>query len=252
MINIERIENQNQTIWRYMDLWKFESMLEDNGCLYFTRSDMFNDKLEGKYSDITLKNLEDKYLKIHGKTFVKNWRALYYSKGDYIDAVRRNSLVSCWHINDYENKDMWKSYTLEKESIVIKSSIERIYKALNILNNNTFNIDIGEVEYVNFHNTILEYKNHILEPLFYKDIEYKYEQELRIIVWKRPENNILNTNLSNFNVCQGGSLNIDLDILIEEIYISPNSSDDFMEKIKQLLPDNLKNKVIKKSEISYR
>jgi hypothetical protein len=47
-------------------------------------------------------------------------------------------------------------------------------------------------------------------------------------------------------------LNIDLDILIEEIYISPNSSDDFMEKIKQLLPDNLKNKVIKKSEISYR
>ena len=95
-------------------------------------------------------------------------------------------------------------------------------------------------------------QNNILEPLFYKDIEYKYEQELRIIVWKRPENNILNTNLSNFNVCQGGSLNIDLDILIEEIYISPNSSDDFMEKIKQLLPDNLKNKVIKKSEISYR
>ena len=86
------------------------------------------------------------------------------------------------------------SGSLEKESIVIKSSIERIYKALNILNNNTFNIDIGEVEYVNFHNTILEYKNHILEPLFYKDIEYKYEQELRIIVWKRPENNILNTN----------------------------------------------------------
>ena len=248
MINIERIENQNQTIWRYMDLWKFESMLEDNGCLYFTRSDMFNDKLEGKYSDITLKNLEDKYLKIHGKTFVENWKALYYSKGDYIDAVKRNSLVSCWHISDNENKNMWESYTSKKESIVIKSSIENIYKALkNIPNNNTFNIDIGEVEYVNFHNTILEYKNHILEPLFYKDIEYKYEQELRIIVWKRPENNILNTNLSNFNVCQGGSLNIDLDILIEEIYISPNSSDDFMEKIKQLLPDNLKNKVIKKS-----
>ena len=148
---------------------------------------------------------------------------------------------------------MWESYTSKKESIVIKSSIENIYKALkNIPNNNTFNIDIGEVEYIDFHNTILEYKNHILEPLFFKNIEYKYEQELRIIVWKRPENNILNTNLSNFNVCQGGSLNIDLDILIEEIYISPNSSDDFMEKIKQLLPDNLKNKVIKKSEISYR
>lgn len=250
MINIERLKYK--TIWRYMDLWKFESMLENNGCLYFTRADKFDDKLEGKYSDITLKNLEGKFLELHGKQFVENWKALYYSKGDYIDAVRRNSLVSCWHINDNENINMWQSYTSEKNSIVIKSTIDKVYKALNILNNHTFNIDFVEVKYVDFHNTILEHKNHILEPLFFKDIEYKDENELRIIVWKRPENNILNTDLSNFNVCQGGSLNIDLDILIEEIYISPNSSDDFMEKIKQLLPDNLKNKVIKKSEISYR
>ena len=238
MINIERIENQNQTIWRYMDLWKFESMLEDNGCLYFTRSDMFYDKLEGKYSDITLKNLEDKYLKLHGETFVKNWRALYYSKGDYIDAVRRNSLVSCWHINDYENKDMWKSYTLEKESIVIKSSIERIYKALNILNNNTFNIDIGEVEYVDFRNTILEYKNHILEPLFFKDNEYRDEKELRVIVWKRPENNILKTQLSNFDVDIGGSLQIDWENLNIDLYVHPHADNSFQEKIKNMLSNN--------------
>ena len=62
MINIERIKNTNQTIWRYMNLWKFESMLQDNGCLYFTRSDMFADKLEGKYSDITLKNLKQRLM----------------------------------------------------------------------------------------------------------------------------------------------------------------------------------------------
>lgn len=244
MINIERIKNTNQTIWRYMNLWKFESMLQDNGCLYFTRSDMFADKLEGKYSDITLKNLKEKYLELHGEIFVENWKRLYYSKNDYIDAVRRNSFVSCWHINDYENKDMWKSYTSEKESIVIKSSIEKIYKALNIPNNNSFNIDIGEVEYVDFHNTTLEYKNHILDPLFYKDEEkYKFEQELRVIVWERPQNNILNTDLSNFNISKGGSLNIDLGILIDEIYISPNSSDYFIEKIRNLLPDKLKDKV---------
>ena len=243
MINIERIKNRYQTIWRYMNLWKFESMLQDNGCLYFTRSDMFADKLEGKYSDITLKNLKDKYLELHGEIFVENWKRLYYSKNDYIDAVRRNSFVSCWHINDYENKDMWKSYTSEKESIVIKSSIEKIYKALNIPNNNSFNIDIGEVEYVDFHNTTLEYKNDILEPLFFKDNEYKDEEELRVIVWKRPQNNILNTDLNNFNVSQGGLLKIDLDILIDEIYTSPNSSDDFVEKIRSLIPDKLKDKV---------
>ncbi|WP_151948148.1 hypothetical protein [Aliarcobacter butzleri] len=55
------------------------------------------------------------------------------------------------------------------------------------------------------------------------------------------------SDLSNFNVCHGGSLNVDLDILIEEIYVSPNANDDFIKRIQQLLPDYLKNKVIIKS-----
>ena len=81
----------------------------------------------------------------------------------------------------------------------------------------------------------------------FKDKKYEFENELRVVVWKRPQNNILNTDLNNFYVCHGGSLNIDLNILIDEIYISPNSSDDLIEKIKKMIPDNMKNKVILKS-----
>ena len=232
----------DKTIWRYMDLSKFERLLEDNGNLYFTRSDKFEDSLEGKYSEITLKELEEKYLKLHGEILVENWKKL-----DMINAVRRNSLVSCWHINDYENIDMWNTYAKEKEAIVIKTSINKLYESLNISKNMNFNIDIGEVVYIDFHNTSLEYKNHIIEPLFFKDKKYEFENELRVVVWKRPQNNILNTDLNNFYVCHGGSLNIDLNILIDEIYISPNSSDDLIEKIKKMIPDNMKNKVILKS-----
>lgn len=247
MINIERLKNVNQTIWRYMDLSKFERLLEDNGNLYFTRSDKFEDSFEGKYSEITLKESEEKYSKLHGETLAENWKALNYSKGDYINAVRRNSLVSCWHINDYENIDMWNTYAKEKEAIVIKTSINKLYESLNISKNMNFNIDIGEVVYIDFHNTSLEYKNHIIEPLFFKDKKYEFENELRVVVWKRPQNNILNTDLNNFYVCHGGSLNIDLNILIDEIYISPNSSDDLIKKIEKMIPDNMKNKVILKS-----
>ena len=242
MINIERLKNVNQTIWRYIDLSKFERLLEDNGNLYFTRSDKFEDSLEGKYSEITLKELEEKYLKLHGEILVENWKKL-----DMINAVRRNSLVSCWHINEHENIDMWNTYAKEKEAIVIKTSINKLYESLNISKNMNFNIDIGEVVYIDFHNTSLEYKNHIIEPLFFKDKKYEFENELRVVVWKRPQNNILNTDLNNFYVCHGGSLNIDLNILIDEIYISPNSSDDLIEKIKKMIPDNMKNKVILKS-----
>ena len=164
-----------------------------------------------------------------------------------INAVRRNSLVSCWHINEHENIDMWNTYAKEKEAIVIKTSINKLYESLNISKNMNFNIDIGEVVYIDFHNTSLEYKNHIIEPLFFKDKKYEFENELRVVVWKRPQNNILNTDLNNFYVCHGGSLNIDLNILIDEIYISPNSSDDLIKKIEKMIPDNMKNKVILKS-----
>lgn len=242
MINTSRISNMDKTIWRYMDLSKFERLLEDNGNLYFTRSDKFEDSLEGKYSEITLKELEEKYLKLHGEILVENWKKL-----DMINAVRRNSLVSCWHINEHENIDMWNTYAKEKEAIVIKTSINKLYESLNISKNMNFNIDIGEVVYIDFHNTSLEYKNHIIEPLFFKDKKYEFENELRVVVWKRPQNNILNTDLNNFYVCHGGSLNIDLNILIDEIYISPNSSDDLIKKIEKMIPDNMKNKVILKS-----
>ena len=242
MINTSRISNMDKTIWRYMDLSKFERLLEDNGNLYFTRSDKFEDSLEGKYSEITLKELEEKYLKLHGEILVENWKKL-----DMINAVRRNSLVSCWHINEHENIDMWNTYAKEKEAIVIKTSINKLYESLNISKNMNFNIDIGEVVYIDFHNTSLEYKNHIIEPLFFKDKKYEFENELRVVVWKRPQNNILNTDLNNFYVCHGGSLNIDLNILIDEIYISPNSSDDLIKKNEKMIPDNMKNKVILKS-----
>ena len=145
---------------------------------------------------------------------------------------------------------MCKAYISGKESIVIKSSINKIDKALDIPKNNSFQIKIREVKYIDFHNTSLNYEDHILSPLFFKDTKYKFENELRLIVWKRPENNILNTSSSNFDfekgdLFKGISLNIDLSILIEEIYVN---SDDLRKKVKKLLPKSLKDKVIKKFE----
>ena len=82
MIDKSGILNVEKSAWRYMDFWKFESMLENKGCLYFHRSDMFEDSLEGEYSKVTLKDLEKEYLKLQGDTFVKNWKALFYTESD--------------------------------------------------------------------------------------------------------------------------------------------------------------------------
>jgi len=232
-----------------MDLWKFEKLLEDGGNLYCTRADKFQDKLEGKYSDITISSLENIYKEKHGETFVKNWKALYFDDADYAEATKRNSLVSCWCKNDQEDLLMWKAYTENAKSLAIKTNINNLIKSIDIEDNYSFCIDIGEVQYVDFHNTPLEYENHILAPLLYKDNEYSNENELRVIVWQRPQNNILRTTNSNFNVEHGGSIKINLDNLISEIITSPFADNDLIEHIRNILERNSLSKPIIKSTI---
>src|SRR5260370_1951380 len=43
------ILNSSETLWRYMDLWKFEDMLA-KAALYFARQDRFIDPFEGRFS----------------------------------------------------------------------------------------------------------------------------------------------------------------------------------------------------------
>ena len=236
MIDIDDVaEILDKPIWRYMDLWKFERMLENNGNLFFTRADKFKDPLEGKLSEDTLKKIKKEYLLFYGKTYLENWEKLH-EDSDYLEAVKRNSLISCWHINDLENSDMWCSYTNSSQSIAIKTTVRKLYLSLNIFNSN-FNINIKEISYIDFDNMVIEYNN-ILTPLFFKDKRYSFEKELRVIVWKRPENNILKTQLSNFDVDIGGSLQIDWENLNIDLYVHPHADNSFQEKIKNMLSNN--------------
>lgn len=45
-----RILDPAETLWRYMDLWKFEHMMAKSA-LYFARQDRFKDPFEGRFSE---------------------------------------------------------------------------------------------------------------------------------------------------------------------------------------------------------
>jgi hypothetical protein len=40
----------SETLWKYMDLWKFNDMLEKSS-LYFSRQDRFTDPFEGRFAE---------------------------------------------------------------------------------------------------------------------------------------------------------------------------------------------------------
>lgn len=110
-------------LWRYMDLAKFLSMLEDSA-VFFTRLDHFVDKFEGA---LGVKTNEKSWQK-HEMEWRKKWIENEHKSKDEIltpeqldievtekfEQFRKNmanyrtsNYVSCWHQTDTESEAMW-------------------------------------------------------------------------------------------------------------------------------------------------
>ena len=95
----------NIIIWRYMNIEKFLSILE-NSELFFSRLDVLEDKYEGhlpkKNKDIIVNLSNEK------------------SVIDYYLSLKKHCHVNCWHMNDEESAGMWSSYAPGNSGIAIK------------------------------------------------------------------------------------------------------------------------------------
>src|SRR4051812_38571356 len=101
-------DNPNTVIRRYLDLAKFLSMLE-NGGLYFSRADHLGDDYEGWYTDPDLKQIAKR----------KHENPRDEEEEKRIHFLRKWTVVSCWHMNEYESDAMWTRYARDAEGIAI-------------------------------------------------------------------------------------------------------------------------------------
>jgi hypothetical protein len=209
----------NIIIWRYMNIEKFLSILE-NSELFFSRLDALEDKYEGhlpkKNKDIIVnlinkKNIIDHYL-----------------------FLKKHCHVNCWHMNDEESVSMWSSYAPGNSGIAIKSTIGRLKKAFK---DAVEDIIIGPVSYIDYDNDSIK-EDSSFATSFYKRKNYKSEQEVRAFT-STMSNCTLNSNggynLENETVASGISIKIDLSLLIEKIYVHPNAPIWFYELIKSIM-----------------
>jgi hypothetical protein len=97
-----RLPRLDQRVWRYMDLWKFENLINDKA-LYFRRSDRLEDDMEGTYAEANRKyttavwhRFTEAYA-IHHDPESRDQGALNF---------RHRIFLCCWHINNVENADM--------------------------------------------------------------------------------------------------------------------------------------------------
>jgi hypothetical protein len=236
--------DDSETIWRYMDLSKFISILEEKQ-LFLTRLDKFDDKFEGGYP------IED---------FLSNAHKLLGSFGEKLFSTSRKSFIealtvaykygffaNCWHINNFESFGMWKVYLNGPEGIAIKTSIGNLRKSINQDNSNK--VTYGKVKYLDYdkESILSVYEKNKKDgiytppfPVFFKRKAFEYEKEFRIMSMYEAgvstEENIIEK-LLKFKLSAADSIkiNVDLNELIQEIYVSPFAGLWYFDMVKKLV-----------------
>lgn len=202
-------EDEDTVVWKYLDLSKFLDILLSRK-LFMSRSDKFEDQYEGTFSEPTYEEIK--------KLAHDNPEFLAYYK-----THREKVVVSSWHINEYESFAMWQIFTQNNEGLAIQSTVRRLKEALHP--ENEFRQYIGEVNYIDYKKEYIPFDDDFF-PFLFKRKSFQYEREVRII-----------TDVSSHGITINEGLKIDVDIekLIERIYIHPKSENWYKRLVIELM-----------------
>ena len=202
-------EDPETIVWKYLDLSKFLDLLLSQR-LFMSRSDKFEDQYEGTFSEPTFEEI--KKLSQHNPEFLK-----FYKER------REKVVISSWHINEYESFAMWQIFTQNNEGLAIQSTVGRLQSALQA--DTTYQQSIGEVNYIDYKKEHIPFDD-MFFPFLFKRKSFIYEREIRIICDASARVNPVN---------EGLNISININDLIEKIYIHPKSENWYKKLVIELL-----------------
>jgi hypothetical protein len=141
------------SLWRYMDFWKFESLLQERG-IFLTRSDLVNDQREASLSFANLRYRAQVY---------KNDPAMVQCHRRYVQELpnmKRWTYISCWRIDERENEQSWTEYAEARDAVAIKTTYRKLLER-------TATIFCAGIEYIDYLDTWVVEMNP-LWPFTYK------------------------------------------------------------------------------------
>jgi hypothetical protein len=179
-----------------------------------------DDPFEG-YSPV--KNLQEE---ITAKKQESNQREQLFSDANTADPetqVQRNyesyrklSLVNCWSMRKEDSLPMWKSYIPDGDGVAVSTTFGKLKSSIN--NDSNIAYHAGKVGYFNYFDDSKD-SNNFFRYIMSKPKQYEYEREMRIFVWWPHSGEV---SLDNRIIAPiGTKLNVDLDILIDDVCVSP-------------------------------
>jgi hypothetical protein len=195
-------------------------------------------------------NEEEKRIQFESQRNAKE----YWLRRRFYD--RRTLSVNCWHVGPHESAAMWVRYAAGGNGIAITTNYDRLTAALV---NEKARVFVGMVQYLDWSSEPVN--NKTIFP-FSKKVSYAYEQELRLALWnltvqekindlcgklfqhtmdhlnrriQGPINwEMIEKEIDDVPFDPGVSIAVDLEKLVDQIYISPTSSDWFVDIVDQV------------------
>ncbi|RBN51529.1 DUF2971 domain-containing protein [Flavobacterium psychrolimnae] len=161
------------------------------------------------------------------------------------EEFKKLNCVCCWNKSKSESYALWKIYSEMNKGIMVTSQIDKLINSLK--NNLTDDIQISEIKYIDFETEMIPDGN-LNYQIIHKHKAYSYEDELRLI-YKVPEVKRIDFDWEKEDNNSGINIKLDLNILIDDIVLSPYSPEWFTELVQDLMFKYGLNKQIRKSII---
>ena len=199
--NCDAPANDQQRLWRYMDLWKFTSIVQTQG-LYFARLTDLDDPWEGFLTSATVGMLQAALVSPNATATTRENVPRIIRM--YEDA-RQRLFASCWHMAERESAAMWKIYAAEGGGVCISTTVTRIREALQA---EVRPVIGGVVKYVDYEIARIDWRNMVV-PALHKRLPFEYEQEFRALY------------LNPGPAMAGLLMTVDLGRLIDRVILAP-------------------------------
>lgn len=203
------ITNKDAIVWKYMDIFKYLSLLEDG--LFLLRVDKFADKYDGFMPPIT---------EINGLTLSKvvlDELDRSYSK------ARQYTYANCWSLNDNESSLMWDCYSNKLGGVAIKTTIQKLCDSIT----DERKVYVTPVKY-DFPNVEL---GNNYAPMWCKRAKFSDEKEIRLFHADLEGVNPI----AMKNSLEHISIKVDLDKLIDKVLFHPAIPDRIVKTLTKVI-----------------
>ncbi|MGE6955014.1 hypothetical protein [Staphylococcus capitis] len=225
-------------LWRYMDLSRFVDLLQSKE-LHLARADQMQDRWEG----------------VFGPTNAAMRPALYGNDSPALGELfktmeehsRTHTFLNCWYASDYESAAMWSIYDRVGRGVAIRTTKERLKRALT----GSKPVYGATVEYVDYSNHYVSERNSF-HPFLCKRRSFEHEREYRLMTTWSPQ-----PIDDEGNIAPGSDIpptgvreSVDLDDLVERVYVSPEAPGWFHGIVHRLVTDYGHDWVVEHSDLS--